>query len=55
MVQWACFFRMDLWDGRFLILIMHKTCEFNFGNTVNANGEERKVKNLLDLVWEAVK
>lgn len=31
------------------------TCEFNIGNVASKNGGKLKVKNLLDLVWEALK
>lgn len=31
------------------------TCEFNIGNVAKEDGEKLKVKNVLDLVWEAIK
>jgi len=41
--------------GADILTTLCPTCEFNFNNVKNNNGAQIEVKNVLDLVWEAVK
>ena len=41
--------------GADTLVTLCPTCEFNLGNLASKNGGKIKVKNLLDLVWEALR
>ena len=38
-----------------ILVTLCPTCEYNIGNVARKNGGKLKVKNLLDLLWEALK